>query len=83
MSTTTMAAMKYATPDHKRIIRYIQQWPHAGATTDEVVAALKMSHQTVSARMSELKKGGYLVYAGKTRLTKLGKPAKAWIASVI
>src|SRR5215467_13043603 len=58
-----------------------------GATSDEVEAALNLSHQTCSARFTDLKRDGVIIEIKKlqhdgllrdespTRLTKRGKPA--------
>lgn len=40
------------------------------ATCDEVEVITGMKHQTVSARMSELKRDGYIVPTGEHRLTR-------------
>lgn len=69
--------------DHKKILKYIQQWNMAGATCDEVVYSLHMPHQTVSARFTELKRWGFIAYSGRSRLTKRGRPAKVYVTTEV
>lgn len=48
-----------------------------GATCDEVEQALGLSHQSASARMTELKARGLIKLAGK-RKTRSGRNAGVW-----
>lgn len=48
-----------------------------GATCDEVEQALELSHQSASARMTELKAKGLIKLAGK-RKTRSGRNAGVW-----
>ena len=47
------------------------------ATSDEIVVATGIGIQTVSARMTELKKSG-LITKGVRRTTRTGSTAQAW-----
>lgn len=53
-----------------------------GATSDEVEVITGLSHQTVSARMSELKRDGAVVPAGR-RPTRSGRSAAVWVAAPV
>lgn len=48
------------------------------ATGDELARMLEMPHQTVSARMSELKKDERIIDTGERRPTQLGRPARVY-----
>jgi hypothetical protein len=57
-----------------------------GATSDEVQRALRLEHQSISPRTTELHQAGYielLLEDNKpvTRLTAQGRPAQVWIAT--
>lgn len=61
--------------DAARILALLEA---VGASTcDDVETALGMSHQTCSARFSELKRAGLIEPTGK-RKTRTGCPATAW-----
>jgi response regulator of citrate/malate metabolism len=49
-----------------------------GLTCDEVEERIAMSHQTCSARFSELKRDGLIVSTGERRKTRSGRPAMAY-----
>ena len=49
-----------------------------GATSDEVEQLLNYPHQTVSARMTELKALGLIVPTGEKRKTRGGRNAGVW-----
>ena len=51
-----------------------------GATTDELEMASDRSHQTISARVYELKKQG-LIVSRKTRATRSGCQADVWVVA--
>lgn len=52
-----------------------------GATCDEVEALTGMKHQTASARVRELAKGGEIVDSGARRETRSGCAAIVWRAT--
>lgn len=52
-----------------------------GATCDEVEQALRMQHQTASARIRELVLDGRLVDSGERRLTKSNRRAAVWVVA--
>jgi predicted transcriptional regulator len=49
-----------------------------GLTVDAIEQRLNRSHQSVSARVNELRNKGWLVDSGITRLTRSGRPAIVW-----
>jgi predicted transcriptional regulator len=61
-------------------------WKHlqkVGATTcDQVEKDLGLSHQTCSARFSELKRDGWIFPTGKTKPTRSGRQAMTFVAGV-
>ncbi len=62
---------------HKALlIRTIEE--RGDATADELAVMLEMPHQTVSARMSELKRDERIEDTGERRPTQLGRPAKVF-----
>lgn len=46
------------------------------ATSDDVERTLGLKHQTVSARLYDLRHGGYLEYTGSTHATRSGSQAR-------
>lgn len=61
--------------DAKRILAWLET--QADATCDECEVALGISHQSASARFSDLKASGAIVPGGK-RKTRTGCAARAW-----
>jgi hypothetical protein len=51
---------------------------HHGATCDEIEVALKLRHQTASARLRELVLGGHIYDIGKRRPTRSGRNARIY-----
>jgi len=51
-----------------------------GATSDEVQAALQLTHQTGSARVTELKNAGRIVATGQKRKTRQRRNAMVYVA---
>lgn len=49
-----------------------------GYTTDELEQALSATHQSVSARVNQLKNQGLIKSAGRTRATRSGRQATVW-----
>lgn len=71
--------------DHKPTIRrriagYVHARGPVGATVDEIEIALGYSHQTASARVTELKQLGSLVPTGDRRPTRSGSSAAVLVA---
>jgi len=50
------------------------------ATSDEIEAHLDWTHQSVSPRLTELKRDGLIEDTGKRRPTRLGKTARVYTA---
>lgn len=63
-----------------QVLDYIKEQGELGATSEEVEIGLSLSHQTASARMTELKALGKVYLAGK-RSTKSGRSAGVWVVS--
>lgn len=59
-----------------RLIRSASQ----GATCDEIETETGLSHQTVSARVTELKRAGWVVDSGRRRPTRSGRSAAVLVA---
>lgn len=64
-----------------RILRFIERRPNLGATVDDIEAASGLPHQTASARMNELMRGGWIVDSGHKRRTRNGGDAVVWKAA--
>jgi len=50
-----------------------------GATVNELAAGLGARTQTISARMTELRRAGLIKANGRTRRTPTGRKARVWI----
>lgn len=68
-----------AAADRRRILAAIQAAGHDGKTCDELEAQLGLSHQSCSARCSELKRSGAVRERGY-RLTRTGSKAGVLVA---
>ena len=78
---TSIAALDSVDPEAKakrerRILEYINT--NGGATCWEVEIALGLLHQSASACITKLRKGGHLVDTGDRRLTNTGRKAIVW-----
>ena len=60
------------------IVRYIDGQRAHGATCDEIEVALGMRHQSASARITELRRGGKIEAVGK-RPTRTGSKAAVYV----
>jgi len=65
-----------------KVYRYLQSRGPAGATDDEIEAALEMRHQTVSARRRELVQRGLAQDSGQRRKTSSGRTATVWTVTI-
>lgn len=78
-SDTSEAAAKSMEPSagsYEAMVRdFVFQRKRYGATADEVLAALSLTHQNGSARVSTLKKKGILVPTERRRKTRSGRHA--------
>jgi hypothetical protein len=63
-----------------KVLRAILDRGSHGATDDELEVALKMRHQTLSARRRELVLASRITPSGRHRLTRSGRKAVVWIA---
>lgn len=57
------------------VVRYVYRQKAKGATCDEIERMLGLSHQTVSARVTEAKARGEIVPNGERRPTRSGRMA--------
>jgi hypothetical protein len=61
-------------------------WKHlqkiGAATCDQVEQDLKLSHQTCSARFSELKRDGWIFPTGAAKPTRSGRKAMTFVAGI-
>ena len=62
--------------DAARILKYLDVYN--GKTCDELEVALGMSHQTCSARCSDLARAGLIIRTGEKRPTRTGSPAAVY-----
>lgn len=89
-------AKKFAVTDAGRVFREIyyvwrrnrafaenREWgdPREGLTTDEVEEMLNRTHQSISARVNNLKEAGWIVDSGQKRETRSGAQAIVWTPS--
>jgi hypothetical protein len=51
-----------------------------GRTCDEIETQLGLRHQTISARVTELRNLGWIVDCGRRRLTRSNRNAAVWVA---
>jgi hypothetical protein len=85
--TDTSAAAKASLPEDKlsklrrQVYRYAQVRGYRGTTCWEVEQGLKLSHQTASARCTELHQSGLIVDSGQRRPTGSGRKAIVWVAA--
>ncbi len=76
-------SMAGAAPGYEAdVLRFIRCSEGYGATADECLVWLKLSHQNGSARVSELAKKGLIVKAGRRRKTRSGRNAEVYVAAV-
>jgi hypothetical protein len=82
----TSVAAHSSTPEssrvllRKRIVDFIASQKERGATCEETEAALGLTHQTCSARISELRQANKIRSSGARRLTHSGRLARVHIA---
>lgn len=81
-SAEAYASIEEAKPTVRRkVAAFVRQRGPAGATADEVERGLRLSHQTVSARFTELKRLGTLAPTGERRPTRHGRSAAVLVAT--
>ncbi len=84
-SATSKAAADKAAPragsDKARVLEFIRDHGEHGATSEEVQIALGLSHQTGSARVSDLLQDGLIVESGRTRTTTKGCEADVLVVA--
>jgi len=67
----------------REVYGVIQAARSDGATSDEVEVVLNRPHQSVSARISELKRDGWIRGSGRSRRTRCGTLAEVYVADGI
>lgn len=65
-----------------RVYNYVHAQGLDGAICDEAEIALSMSHQSCSARFSDLKRDDMIVETNQQRLTRSGRYATVCVAAV-
>jgi predicted transcriptional regulator len=60
------------------VLRAIRSAEPQGLTVDEVERLLRLTHQTASARVHELRRAGLVVDSGRKRMTRNGREATVW-----
>lgn len=77
------AAYESIAEDAPRLRRAVLIWTQRrgwwGTTSDEAEQGLGLSHQTVSARITEAKRIGALVDSGRRRRTRSGRTAAVYV----
>ncbi len=81
---TSLEAFRKVLPksqtDRARIFTYIKRWGDYGRTCQEVELKSGWPHQSVSARICELRKQKLIVDSGMKRKTLSGRNAIVWVA---
>jgi hypothetical protein len=80
-SDTSVAAFNSTPGSHRQVQRtriYEKIGELNGATCSEIESLLGLSHQTASARITELQKYNRIFDTGERRLTQLGKKARVY-----
>jgi hypothetical protein len=72
-------SMENAARDRSRIFKLARGRSDYGITCDEAECLLGLSHQTCSARFSELKRDGALIPTNLTRRTRHNSPARVMV----
>lgn len=71
-------SMEYLAPrDRARVLAHIRHC--GGCTCDEVEAALRLSHQTASARINDLLRSEDIHDSGGRRVTRSGRKARVYV----
>lgn len=65
----------------RRVVAFVRSRGERGATSDEIELALRLPHQTVSARITEAKAVGELVPSGVRRQTRSGRNAAVLVVA--
>src|SRR5215207_4165751 len=68
--------------DRRRILAWLRERGDTGGTCEEAEEALGLSHQTASARFSELRRDGLIGDSGRRRRTKSGRTARVHVYNV-
>jgi len=64
------------------VLDYIREQGESGATADECLVSLGLTHQNGSARVSTLKRNGWVIDSGRQRRTRSGRKAAVLVAAV-
>jgi len=63
----------------QRVLDLVRSSGMHGATCDEAIAILGLTHQTASPRFTELEAKGWIRRTGERRLTRSGNPAAIYV----
>ena len=75
-----LSVMTTAATDRKRILEFIRSRdPFPGASSDECQVEFGLTHQTGSARVSELLQMGLIIESGRKRKTRAGRNADVYV----
>jgi transposase len=78
--TSAAAALSVDGPKLRELVLFtIRASGHRGMTCDEIEQILDMRHQTISARVNELRNGGWIVDSGIRRPTRSNRNAVVWV----
>lgn len=68
-----------AVTDRRVIFDHIEKAGAVGCTCDAIEGQLSMLHQTVSARLKDLRDSGSIIDSGQRRKTRTGRDARVYI----
>jgi hypothetical protein len=77
--SATKRTRRAAASQRAQVFAFIHKRGYRGATDDESEVALKIRHESVSARRNGLVRRGSVRDSGLRRLTRRGNPAIVWV----
>jgi hypothetical protein len=82
-SKAAAVSMKAAVKGYEpMVLDFIRSKEGHGATADEVLVGLGLTHQNGSARVSTLAKKELIIKSGRQRKTRSGRKAEVYVAAV-
>jgi len=76
-------SMRDSAPSYEALVlNYIRETESYGATADECLHALGLTHQNGSARVSTLAKKQLIIRTNRKRMTRSGRRAYVYVAAV-
>lgn len=67
----------------ERVLDFITYRGHEGATSHEICDRLRLTQQTVSARLNDLFRAGLAIRDGRRRKNERGSSAYVWVATSV